>query len=111
MMYDGIIFTSMYLFQIPLGVIPSNENTREGMINIMEQLHAYVPVTQSHGDMEEKHLKEVLLGGDQLTAARARSAQRTRINSDSQTDALQGLVPFASDWHAEFNLMEVCTDS
>ena len=81
------------------------------MIEIMEQLHAYVPVAQSSGDTEEKRLKKVLLGGDQLTAARARTAQRARINSDLHTDAVHGLVPFASDWHAEFNLMEVCTDS
>ena len=53
----------------------------------------------------------MLLGGDQLTAARARTAQRARINSDLHTDAVHGLVPFASDWHADFNLMEVCTDS
>ena len=39
------------------GVIPSNENTREGMIEIMEQLHAYAPVAQSSGDTEEKWLK------------------------------------------------------
>ena len=77
------------------------------MIEIMDQLHAYVPVAQS----EEKRLKKVLLGGDQLTAARAQTAQRARINSDLHTDAVHGLVPFASDWHAEFNLMEVCTDS
>ena len=77
------------------------------MIDIMDRLHAYVPVAPSSGDMEEKRLKKVLFGGDQLTVARARTAQHTRITSDSHTDALHGLIPFASDWHAEFNLMEV----
>ena len=98
---------SCHLFQIPLGVIPKNENSREGMIDIMENLHAYVPIAPSSGDVEEKHLKKVLFGGDQLTVARARTAQHTRINSDSHSNALHGLVPFAADWHAEFNLMEV----
>jgi len=77
------------------------------MIEIMENLHAYVPIAPSSGDVEEKHLKKVLFGGDQLTVARARTAQHTRINSDSHSDALHGLVPFAADWHAELNLMEV----
>ena len=53
----------------------------------------------------------MLLGGNQLTAARTQTAQRASINSDLHTNAVHGLVPFASDWHAEFNLIEVCTDS
>ena len=79
------------------------------MIDIMDQLHNYVPTMHSRVDNVEKtQMKKVLFGGDQLTAAIARKSQLTRLNSDTERDALQGVVPFASDWHAEFNLMEVC---
>lgn len=50
---------------------------------------------------------KVALGGDQLTVERARNAQLSRINSDDPSSALQGLLPFASDWHAEANFMQV----
>ena len=33
--------------------------------------------------------------------------QLSRVNSGNKMDALQGLVPFASDWHAELTLLQV----
>ena len=33
--------------------------------------------------------------------------QLSRVNSGNKKDALQGLVPFASDWHAELTLLQV----
>ena len=50
---------------------------------------------------------EVALGGDQLTVERIRNAQLSRVNSEDSSSALQGLLPFASDWHAEVNFMQV----
>ena len=46
--------------------------------------------------------------GDQLTVERARAAQRARVASDTQEDALNGLEPAAADWHAEANFLQVC---
>ncbi len=43
----------------------------------------------------------ILMGGDQLTVARARSSKRIRSNSLRPLDRLEGLVPVCEDWHAK----------
>ena len=48
-------------------------------------------------------------GGDQLTAARARSGQRIRSNSLRGKDRLEGMVPVIEDWHAKVCLLGVST--
>ena len=58
--------------------------------------------TQCTGEM-----KHVLFCGDQLTVERARSSQNNRINSRTKKDALLGLEPTISDWHAEANFLQV----
>ena len=51
---------------------------------------------------------QVLIGGDQLTVARIRSAQAARLNSESGSGQLRGFLPVVEDWHARLCLMEVC---
>ena len=80
-------------------MIPKNENVTEEMVEILESLHNYVPVVNTNG---EERYDPVLLGGDQLTSARAITAKKTRVTSRGLT-GLRGLVPFASDWHAKVN--------
>ena len=46
----------------------------------------------------------VMFGGDQLTAARARGAKKSRANS---TTCLSGLEPYVQDWHAKVIFHEV----
>lgn len=50
---------------------------------------------------------QVLLGGDQVTVARARSCQRGRGNSDSGVCKLNGFIPVAEDWHTGVILLTV----
>ena len=50
---------------------------------------------------------QIAFGGDQLTAEQAHSAQIIRVTSDDSSTALQGFLPFSSDWHAEVALLEV----
>jgi len=45
-------------------------------------------------------LSKLLFMGDQLTVERARNALKSRVNSASATDALDGLQPAVCDWHA-----------
>lgn len=80
---------------MPLGIIPRNENKTDQLIQIMEELHHYVPA---------KH--QLSFAGDQLTAARARTARKIRVNSKDELKSLRGLVPFAADWHCKVNFME-----
>ena len=92
-----------------------NENKYSEMIDIMSQLHQYVPVvemtTDQGVDVTDKPYSErihpLLFGGDQLTAARARGCQELRINSDTNTGRLRGLVPVAEDWHTTVTLLVV----
>lgn len=76
-----------------------NENKHSEMIDIMEKLHQYVPVTTEGTDdaPPKSAVHKVLFGGDQLTTARVRGCHDLRLNSESITGELQGLVPVAED--------------
>ena len=103
--------------QVPLGVFLKNETTYEEMMDIMYMLHKYVPKVEVTGSYigDDGHLKEckvqkmhhLLLGGDQLTVARARGCQKIRGNSIVLTERLEGLQPVIEDWHAKGIFLEV----
>ena len=104
--------------QVPLGVILKNENKGDDMVEIMSYLHQYVPVvkgtksvhvpiTGEEVQVPQASLHQILFGGDQLTAARARGAIRARVNSLSATARLDGIIPCAEDWHVKLNLPDV----
>ena len=57
------------------------------------------------GKIEVVH--PILLGGDQLTVARARGAQKLRSNEYTPSDRLEGLIPFSQDWHTFVAFLEV----
>ena len=88
------------------------------MCHIMDKLHNLVPgkTTQSNfilpdGDNElflGETFHQLLLGGDQLTAARCRGSAAARCDSDTKKSRLYGLVPVSEDWHAKFCLCKVC---
>ena len=88
--------------QVPLGVIPENETSYEGMIGILEELQQYIPsklidIKEKIPGNElssEKTFITTLVGGDYLSTARARGAMLIRGNSDFQEHALK--VFFAS---------------
>ena len=50
---------------------------------------------------------QLLFGGDQLTASRARGCKAIRMNSATDTEKLCGLIPVAEDWHTKVTLLEV----
>ena len=54
-------------------------------------------------------MQRVPFGGDQLTKARARGAKKTRMNSTSAEQRLDGLIPCVEDWHTKLVLIEVHT--
>lgn len=90
------------------------------MVDIMSHLHQYVPTLEyaktihrtSTGrelEVSQVHVRKILFGGDQLTAARGRGAKRSRVNSLSGVTRLDGIIPCAEDWHIKLNLLDVCT--
>ena len=93
-----------------MGILPNNENLTDEMVEILKDIQQkYVPV--NHQD-DKVVFQQTAFAGDQLTAARARKSQTVRANSRSSSDAVRGLAPFAADWHAKVNFMEVwCFDT
>ena len=94
-----------------------NEICYKDMIDILESYKQYVPsqevVLESPPpdlqDATDESYVPVLLGGDYLTAARARGAQLIRSNSELQRDCLNEFHPCAEDWHCKVALLQVCT--
>lgn len=78
----------------------------EEMVEIMDKLSDYVPEVKDSKSGESNDYPLPFFG-DMLTAARARTAQETRVTSKGKK-ALRGLFPIAADWHAKVNYMEVC---
>ena len=101
---------------MPLGVLLHNEIYLPEMCKILGSLQEYVPsrVVNSTLDVGDKSLclknvdfLPILMGGDQLTAARARGAKSLRSSHDNAKDRLEGLLPVVEDWHARFTLARV----
>ena len=84
------------------------------MVDIMTDLHQYVPMVSTTQERiissgatvteESATFHPIIIGGDQLTAARARSAIKSKMNGHTHSQTLSGLVPAAEDWHAKGNL-------
>lgn len=87
------------------------------MCLILDELHKYVPmqtinnnVVLPNGDIytsEEEVFFEILMGGDQVTVTRARSAISIRRTHDTNREKLRGIEPVIEDWHARMVLMQV----
>ena len=60
-----------------------------------------------YNHVDGKRLKALMFFGDQLTVERARASKKARVASDSSADALDGLEPAATDWHAEAVFLKV----
>ena len=120
--YVLIIIVCLYYMQVPLGVIPKDEMKYEDMLAILDHIQQYVPakevdrelidpVTEEVETLKDHHLVTTLVGGDQLTTARARGAQLIRGDCDSSKLRLAGLLPVTEDWHAKLCLMKVVINS
>ena len=87
------------------------------MCSILEELHHYVPTekvtlnlalpTGESRPLDSESFYRILLGGDQLTAARARSGCSARADHDSSGKRLSGLLPVTEDWHAKMCYLKV----
>ena len=93
-----------------------NETKYEDMIDIMLNLHKYVPsksvskavqVEESEHTIEEKQLYPLLFGGDQLSVARYRGRKTIRRSSTNSVERLEGLWPIVEDWHTEVVVLKV----
>ena len=96
-----------------------NENKSSVMIDILTHLHQYVPAVSSTCEWiistgvkvatEKRAFHRILVGGDQLTAARARSVLDVKLNRQTPLMKLEGIVTVAEDWHRK--AINVFTDT
>ena len=86
------------------------------MVDIMEHLYQYIPsikygerkICSSEVVMKEKaKFHPILFGGDQLTVARARSAMKVRVKSNTSAKKFTGIIPVVEDWHTKANFLGV----
>ena len=85
------------------------------MVDIMSHLHQYVPAmdyaanrpSTEYKSSDCVHYHRILMGGDQLTAARARSSQKHMANALTPDERLEGLIPMVEDWHTKAALLGV----
>ena len=94
------------------------------MCVIMDEIQEHVPAktTVSYYNIEDEEVEDndeemkafigetfhqILLGGDQLTAARCHGSAAAHSDSDTRRQRLHGLIPVSEDWHAKFRLCKV----
>ncbi len=88
------------------------------MIDILFNIHACVPqieypsehmIPQSNETViiHQARTQVTMLGGDQLTIARARSAIKITANGETPSTRLEGILPTIEDWHTKLTLFEV----
>ncbi len=101
-----------------MGVLLHNENKLDEMSKILDHLMKFVPTLPKEGEIslpdaaskvtfDDTRFFKILLGGDQLTAARVRGTQALRVTQDKACDRLQGLIPVVEDWHSRMALVDV----
>ncbi len=98
-------------------MLPESEMSYEGMTSILTHLQSYVPckATSKKVDFEPYEYTDykfvtTLVGGDQLSTARARGSVMIQENSENNYDKLSGLLPVAEDWHAKVCFMGVSNE-
>ena len=79
--------------------------------------HQYVPAVSNTCERvistgvkvatEKTAFYRILVGGDQLAAARARSVLDVKLNSQTPLMKLEGIVPVTEDWHTKVNFLKV----
>ena len=106
-----------YFIKVPLGVQLKNEMYLTEMCSVLDSFTKYVPIKESSKSIQindksytydDTKLIQLMLFGDQLTAARVRGAAQLRSSQTEAKDTLQGFVPVIADWHSKICLVEVC---
>ena len=102
-------------------MLPYSEIKYEDMIKCLEDIQVYVPSKEVEREVtipnktgpdtimkirDQQHMM-TLVGGDQVTVARIRGAQRIHGNSETSQQRLDGILPLAEDWHAKMCFLEV----
>ncbi|KAH3697510.1 hypothetical protein DPMN_085012 [Dreissena polymorpha] len=83
-------------------LIDASENSSQGMIKILQNVHDLAVPHSS-----DTILQKVVFGGDVLTNERAFAAQEAMQNCQSKFASLAGIIHRPEGLHTEFNFLQV----
>lgn len=84
-----------------LGAMEADPSSTGGVIDIMDRLHKYVPLTGGG------HPHVIVCNGDQLSVERMTHAKRARIEAPTERYRLKGLLEAPQEFHREGIMMQV----
>ena len=87
-----------------LGIIFQNENTSDGITNVLKELHGYIPKVTTGN---ESSFHEAGVVGDQLTIERMVNCLLSLSNGFTSDDRLEGIHSEIADWHTELKFLSV----
>lgn len=82
-------------------LIEASENSSQGMIEILQNVHTLVP------HIDGKVVEKIVFGGDVLTNERAFTAQSAMQNNLTDTSKLTGILHRPEGLHRQFNFLLV----
>jgi hypothetical protein len=74
------------------------------MIEILKQLHSYLPCHTNEDDMQ---FDPQILAGDQLTVERTINVKQSVSNGYKAEDRLEGIIMQLGDWHTGLKILSV----
>jgi len=77
------------------------------MIQILREIHKYVPTTKNADGSIKEILQVIPFGGDQLTEERAVNCKLGTRDGTNEFKQLNGLLPKIEDWHLKKTLYQV----
>lgn len=89
------------LFKVNLGIIFKDENVGEEMVDIVRDLHKWVP------SKEDEIYDRVPIIGDQKTIERGVESQFSLRNAYTKIRRLEGCIFQLADWHHESKFLAV----
>ena len=99
-----------FFLQTCLGLIYENENDADGITNVLQELHQYVPHGENDDETEGKYGEQGIVG-DQLTVKRFVNAHVSLANGFTEDKQCIGLHAEIADWHSGNRFLQVqcCT--
>lgn len=91
------------LVQTNIGIIDANPSTTAGVIDIMAQLHRYVPQDSTTGHV----LETIAAHGDVGAVVRMVDAKRARSCDVTSVHRLDGLEPVPPEFHHRGVMLQV----
>ncbi len=98
-----MIIFNVLLFKIFCGLIYEDENTSDGMKNVIESLHKHVPFCEVDG---EKEYASQGIAGDQLTVERGINSLMEVANGFNAEERREGLHFEVGDFHAMIKFLQ-----